>query len=152
MSHRRRSTGLWLRGTVYQYRVRVPVELRQRLGRSHVNRSLRTSSYAEAIRMARRVAFEIEGMFDATRRGVESDPVNAACDRACSSPLAPSVTADTVLPVTGPAIRIDLDLLASRIAEKLQAAPPASVEAAMPDALSGHRSNRLDIAPTDRYR
>ena len=53
MSHRRRSTGLWLRGTVYQYRVRVLVELRQRLGRSHLNRSLRTSSYAEAIRMAR---------------------------------------------------------------------------------------------------
>jgi hypothetical protein len=88
------------------------------------------------------MAVEIEDMFDATRRGIGSDPVNAACDRACSSRPAPSVTADAVLPVTGPAIHIDLDLLASRIAEKLQAAPPVSVEAAMPDALSGHRSSR----------
>ena len=143
MSHRRRSTGLWLRGTVYQYRVRVPVELRQRLGRSHVNRSLRTSSYAEAIRMARRVAFEIEGMFDAARQGVGSDPVNAVCDGACSQPSSPSVTAATVLPGTGPVIHIDLDLLASRIAEKLQAAPPAP---AVSPTLS------LDIVPANRYR
>jgi integrase len=75
--------------------------------------------------MARRVAFEIEGMFDAARQGVGSDPVNAVCDGACSQPSSPSVTAPTVLPGTGPVIHIDLDLLASRIAEKLQAAPQA---------------------------
>lgn len=93
------------------------------LGRTHVNRSLRTSSYPDAIRASRRVAFEIEDMFDAARQGTGGDPPPAPCDRACPSPLAPSVTADAVLPdPTGPASRIDLDLLASRIAEKLQAA------------------------------
>jgi hypothetical protein len=35
----------------------------------HVNRSLRTGTYNDAIRTSRRVAFEIEGMFDATRPG-----------------------------------------------------------------------------------
>jgi integrase len=126
MSHRRRPAGLWLRGSVYQYRVRVPVELRERLGRTHINRSLGTRSYPDAIRAARRVAFEIEGMFDTARGGIGSDPAHAACDRASQSPPALSVTADAVLPdLTGPAIHIDLDALASRIAEKLQAAQPA---------------------------
>jgi hypothetical protein len=129
MSHRRRPAGLWLRGSVYQYRVRVPVELRERLGRTHINRSLGTRSYPDAIRAARRVAFEIEGMFDTARGGIGSDPAHAACDRASQSPPALSVTADAVLPdLTGPAIHIDLDALASRIAEKLQAAQPAPRE------------------------
>ncbi|WP_144428142.1 DUF6538 domain-containing protein [Azospirillum thiophilum] len=131
LSPKRRSMGLWLRGAVWQFRTRVPADLQAVLGRTHINRSLRTSSYPDAIRAARRVAFEIEDMFDAARGGTGSDPAHAACDRACPSPLAPSVTANTVLPdPTGPAIHIDLDLLASRIAEKLQATQPVGKEAA----------------------
>nr|WP_180287620.1 hypothetical protein [Azospirillum oleiclasticum] len=69
------------------------------------------------------MSVEIEDMFEAARGGIGRDPAHAACDRACRPPPAPSVTANTVLPdPTGPAIHIDLDLLASRIAEKLQAA------------------------------
>ncbi|CAO3448881.1 Integrase [Azospirillum largimobile] len=130
---KRRPTGLWLRGAVWQFRTRVPADIQAVLGRTHINRSLRISNYPDAIRAARRVAFEIEDMFDAVRGGTGSDPAHAACDRACRPPPAPSVTANTVLPEpTGPAIHIDLDLLASRIAEKLQAAQPVAAEAALP--------------------
>ncbi|WP_343054991.1 DUF6538 domain-containing protein [Azospirillum oleiclasticum] len=123
LSPKRRPMGLWLRGAVWQFRTRVPADLQAVLGRTHVNRSLRTSSYPDAIRVARRVSVEIEDMFEAARGGIGRDPAHAACDRACRPPPAPSVTANTVLPdPTGPAIHIDLDLLASRIAEKLQAA------------------------------
>jgi len=40
VSHKRFS-GLWRRGAIYQYRVRVPTNLRQTIGATHVNRSLR---------------------------------------------------------------------------------------------------------------
>jgi integrase len=126
---------LWLRGAIWQFRTRVPADLQAVLGRTHVSRSLRTGSYPDAIRAARRVAFEIEQEFDSVRGGIGSDPVHAACNRTCPSPPAPSVTADAVLPgPTGPAIHIDLDALANRIAEKLQAAQSAATEAAMPAA------------------
>lgn len=58
------------------------------------------------------------------------------------SPPAPSVTAGAALPGTGPAIHMDLDALASRLAEKLQATQPVSVEAAKPAGPSGHRTGR----------
>lgn len=64
------SRGLWLRGTIYQFRVKVPVDLRDALGCVHVNRSLRTDSPSLAIRLARKVAFEIDAMFEATRREI----------------------------------------------------------------------------------
>jgi len=102
------------------------------LGRTHISRSLHTSRYPDAIRAARRVAFEIEGMFDMARRAGGNDSDHVLCNRACPPPPAPSVMADAVLPdPTGPAIHIDLDALASRIAEKLQAAQPAAREDAV---------------------
>ncbi|MDQ2102684.1 DUF6538 domain-containing protein, partial [Azospirillum isscasi] len=131
LSPKRRPTGLWLRGAVWQFRTRVPADLQAVLGRTHINRSLRTSRYPDAIRAARRVAFEIEQEFEAARGGTGDDPAHAACDRACRPPPVPSVAAKAVLPnPTGPAIHIDLDLLASRIAEKLQAAQQVAKEAA----------------------
>ena len=143
LSPKRRPTGLWLRGAIWQFRTRVPADLQAVLGRTHVSRSLRTGSYPDAIRAARRVAFEIEQEFDSVRGGIGSDPVHAACNRTCPSPPAPSVTADAVLPgPTGPAIHIDLDALANRIAEKLQAAQSAATEAAMPAGVSAHRTGR----------
>lgn len=97
---------------MWQFRTRVPADLQAVLGRTHINRSLRTSSHPDAIRAARRVAFEIEKLFDAARGGTGNDPADAACDRACRPPPAHSVTANTVLPdPTGPAIQIDLNLL-----------------------------------------
>ncbi|UEM03238.1 tyrosine-type recombinase/integrase [Skermanella rosea] len=81
------------------------------------------------------MAFEIEQEFDAARGGIGSDRAHAASNRTSLSPPAPSVTADAVLPgSTGPAIHIDLDALANRIAEKLQAPQPPATEAAMPTA------------------
>ncbi|QCN95318.1 hypothetical protein D3093_08650 [Azospirillum argentinense] len=132
-----------MRGAVWQFRTRVPADLQEVLGRTHINRSLRTSSYPDAIRAARRAAFEIEQDFEAARRGTGGDPAHAACDSPCPSPPVPSVTANTVLPdPTGPVIHIDLDLLASRIAEKLQATQPVAKEAVVPTSLSRHRTTR----------
>ncbi|MEP6869134.1 MAG: DUF6538 domain-containing protein [Novosphingobium sp.] len=65
--------GLWLRGSTYQFRVRVPVDLRVMMGCSHVNRSLRTDSRSLAIRLSRRVAFEIDVEFEKLRREAGMD-------------------------------------------------------------------------------
>ncbi|MCW2238216.1 DUF6538 domain-containing protein [Azospirillum canadense] len=111
LSPKRRPTGLWMRGAVWQYRTRVPADLHAVLGRSHINRSLRTSSYPDAIRAARRIAFEIEQEFDAARGGAGSDPADAACDRACPPPSVPSVTADAVSALFGiPFAVLDLNI------------------------------------------
>jgi hypothetical protein len=59
-----------LRGSIYQFRVKVPVDLREALGCVHVNRSLRTDSPSLAIRLARKVSFEMDAMFEATRRQI----------------------------------------------------------------------------------
>jgi len=63
VSHRRHCE-LWRRGAVYQYRVRVPHNLVDRMGRTHINRSLKTPSFSVALRLVRKVAFEIEAYFD----------------------------------------------------------------------------------------
>ncbi|WP_407670248.1 DUF6538 domain-containing protein [Paramagnetospirillum marisnigri] len=62
-------TGLWLRGSVWQYRVAVPTDLRSKLARLDLNRSLGTSNYYDAVRAARKVAYEVECLFDQVRSG-----------------------------------------------------------------------------------
>jgi hypothetical protein len=47
--------------------VRVPADLREAIGRVHVDRSLRTDSRSLAIRLSRKVAAEIDEMFEAKR-------------------------------------------------------------------------------------
>ena len=75
VAHRRkrRATGIWLRGTVWQYRVRVPADVREKFGRSWVSVSLKTSVYREAVRLRRLAAFEVEQSLDAARQGRMSD-------------------------------------------------------------------------------
>ena len=82
VAHRRRQrpTGLWLRGTVWQFRMRVPRDCVGTVGREFVNRSLRTSDYRQAIRHARIVAFEIEQTFRRTESGGAMQP--QLCDPA----------------------------------------------------------------------
>jgi integrase len=53
---------------VYQYRVRVPADLRQVIGSSHISRSLGTASLTVARRLAKVVAFQIDERFDAARK------------------------------------------------------------------------------------
>ena len=67
-SYKSSARGLWLRGSIYQYRVRVPCDLRAVMGCVHVNRSLRTDSHSLALRLSAKVAFEIEVMFEQKRR------------------------------------------------------------------------------------
>jgi hypothetical protein len=47
--------------------VRVPADLREAIGGTHVKRSLRTDSLSVAIRLSRKVAAEIDAMFEAKR-------------------------------------------------------------------------------------
>ena len=47
---RQSPSGLWRRGAVYQYRVRVPADLAGSLRKTHINRSLRTTSINDARR------------------------------------------------------------------------------------------------------
>ena len=63
---------MWRRGAIYQYRVRVPRDLVGPGGLTRVNRSLKTSSFPEGVRAARRVAYELELEFAQARRGQES--------------------------------------------------------------------------------
>ncbi|MFO1254901.1 MAG: site-specific integrase [Sphingomonadaceae bacterium] len=73
LGHKRSVRGLSLRGSIYHFRVRVPVDLRDTFGSSHVKRSLGTDSLSLAIRLARRAAFEIDAMFEAKRRQIGLD-------------------------------------------------------------------------------
>jgi hypothetical protein len=66
VSHRRH-VGLWRRGAIYQYRVRVPADLRPLVGTSHINRSLGTASFTVAIRSVRTMAYDVERQFDTIR-------------------------------------------------------------------------------------
>ncbi len=68
LGHKRSVRGLSLRGSIYQFRVRVPLDLRASFGKSHVKRSLCTDSLSLAIRLARKAEFEIDAMFEAARR------------------------------------------------------------------------------------
>ncbi|WP_425411657.1 DUF6538 domain-containing protein, partial [Novosphingobium acidiphilum] len=68
LTHNRSVRGLWLRGSVYQFRVRVPADLAGVVGRNHVNRSLKTDSRSLAVRLSRKVSFEVESLFETLRR------------------------------------------------------------------------------------
>ncbi|WP_431357982.1 DUF6538 domain-containing protein [Sphingomonas glacialis] len=48
----KRHCGLWRRGAVYQYRVRVPADLKSVVGATQIDRSLRTTSFTVASRLA----------------------------------------------------------------------------------------------------
>ncbi|WP_328805822.1 site-specific integrase [Sphingobium yanoikuyae] len=68
MGHKRWPRGLSLRGSTFQFRVRVPADLRADFGCSHVKRSLRTDSPSLAMRLGRQAAAEIDIMFEERRR------------------------------------------------------------------------------------
>lgn len=63
----KRLPGLWRRGGVYQYRVRVPADLIGVLGISRINRTLGTASYRDALSKARTTALEVEYRFQRAR-------------------------------------------------------------------------------------
>lgn len=64
-----RHVGLWRRGAVYQYRVRVPHALVGVLGKREINRSLQTTSFNDAVRAVRKIAFDIETYFSRVHDG-----------------------------------------------------------------------------------
>ncbi len=66
--HHNRVYGVWRRGTIYQFRIRVPRDVRDLIGRTHLGRSLKTDSFREAQRLAARCALEASSAFDAARQ------------------------------------------------------------------------------------
>ncbi len=85
----RRYTGLWRRGAVYQYRVRVPCDVITLVGKSRINRSLGTASFSEAIRLARKIAYEMQTHFDGLRGqegGAETPELTPAREVLCLPP------------------------------------------------------------------
>ena len=70
MAHNRSTRGLSVRGSVYQFRVRVPIDLRDAFKSSHVKRSLRTDSRSLAVRLSRKAAFEIDSIFEQKRQEI----------------------------------------------------------------------------------
>lgn len=67
VGHKWSTRGLSRRGSVYQFRVRMPADLRTVFGSTHVKRSLRTDSRSLAIRLSRKIAAEVDAMFEAKR-------------------------------------------------------------------------------------
>ena len=66
VSHKR-SIGVWLRGSIYQFRIRVPNDVRGVVRKSHLSRSLKTDSLTLANRLAAKLAIEAEALFDGAR-------------------------------------------------------------------------------------
>jgi len=63
VGHKRSLRGLSRRGSIYQFRVRVPVAIREEFGRSHVKRSLRTDNLSIAMKLPWKAAAEIDAIF-----------------------------------------------------------------------------------------
>jgi integrase len=87
--------GLWRRGAVYQYRVRVPQALVTVLGKREINRSLKTTSFRDAVRTVRRIAFEIETYFSDVRDAQFAVAVPPAVSSDRHEPSFPGVAALT---------------------------------------------------------
>ncbi|WP_232479977.1 site-specific integrase, partial [Sphingomonas sp. TX0522] len=93
VSHRLPS-GVWRRGAMYQYRVRVPADLRQVIGSSHINRSLRTASLAVARRSAKVMAYQIDRSFEEARNSGAWKAASAQPQLHVAEVAASSTTAD----------------------------------------------------------
>lgn len=92
VGHKRSTRGLSLRGSVYQFRVRVPADLRAIVGSTHVKRSLRTDSLSLAIRLSRKVAAETDATFEAKRLEIGL----VVESRLLPSPSAPATVEKTI--------------------------------------------------------
>ena len=68
-----RGSGVALRGQIYQFRIRVPKDVRDVIGKKHLSRSLRTDSLTVANRLAVRCAIEATAIFEEAR---SSSPSN----------------------------------------------------------------------------
>lgn len=67
--------GLSRRGSVWQFRVRVPDKLRKTIGKGEIVKSLGSVSYAEAARLARIERLEADRRFDEAEAFLRSAPV-----------------------------------------------------------------------------
>ena len=74
------SSWLQRRGSRYYYRLRVPAYLVDILGKAEVRRSLHTSNPAEARRLVRAAAAEVQVEFDRARAREDGNEVTPQCN------------------------------------------------------------------------
>ena len=103
---------------MWQFRVRVPQDVRSKIGKSEVSKSLGTSSYHVAIGQARKVAYQIECMFDQARSGLPVQVDLAQHGESQSEPAQPII--------------VDVEKVARIIAEKVVEATPQPEPSAPP--------------------
>ncbi len=72
--YHKRLSGIWRRGAIYQLRVRVPADI---VGKTHINRTLGTASYRDALARCRVLTVEIVEAFEASRIGSASSLFSA---------------------------------------------------------------------------
>jgi len=77
-----RETRLQLRGTTYQFRVRVPKDVRWAFPGVEVTKSLGTGRYADAVVLCRVESVAFDGKVIAARRGAERKPMDEGTIRA----------------------------------------------------------------------
>ncbi|WP_373487266.1 DUF6538 domain-containing protein [Blastomonas sp.] len=96
--YHKRLRGIWRRGGVYQFRVRVPADLVVAIGKTHINRTLRTASYPDALGRCHLMALEFAEAFENARMGVAPSippPAQAASPSSALKP--PHVTGGITL-------------------------------------------------------
>lgn len=76
MTLQARTRHIQLRGNVYQFAMRVPVDLVKRYGHQFIRKSLKTSDQRVAIREAERLARQYSAQFDALRGNQDMTPAD----------------------------------------------------------------------------
>ena len=67
--YHKRLRGIWRRGAIWQFRVRVPADIVAAVGKTHINRTLGTAAYPDALARCRIVTLEIAEWFETLRAG-----------------------------------------------------------------------------------
>ena len=73
-----RSYGVTRRGRIYQFRIRVPKDVRGVVGKTHLSRSLKTDSLTVANRLAPRLIIEATAIFEEARSSSSSKALSVA--------------------------------------------------------------------------
>ena len=91
--YHKRLSGIWRRGAIYQLRIRVPADIVTIVGKTHINRTLGTASYRDALKRCRLLTSEIVDAFESWRTGAPSTLTLAA--RPSDNRSAPPISSAT---------------------------------------------------------
>jgi len=115
-----RVAGLYRRGNVWQYRVRVPMDIRLILNREFIRRSLKTADYGEALRRVRTVSYDIAMMFDDVRRNGDGVSIKLAHKTVTQGPFSTTKSSpDSSANISNPFRNIEIDDLIANITNRV---------------------------------